>query len=213
MNCKILSELENQHYYLDYDYNTAYHCRTYGCCSEEGICRCSTIENVEIKNVEISMIVDELSDGELFNSYCIDRILRHFLIWDTDYWILDISSYYYGEEIFGAKHDNEKIIDEHLLECLTLPASEKIPYILELEYGYLLDEAKNRTWTIDSVCRKNIQIGTEYRKSQSMNEYCPENYDLPICVVLEIDGKLRIIDGYHRLNSNKNEEISVIVGK
>jgi hypothetical protein len=207
---KLLSELKNKHHYIEYDYGYDYHCEEYGC---DMVCRCGTIENLEIIEVNIMGIVEKISNGELFSSYCVDRILRHFKIWNTDYWTLDIQHYYYGEEIFGAEHDNESVIDEHLLECLTLPASEKIPYVLELEYGYLLDEAKNRAWTIETVKREDIQIGSEYHKAQSIEEYKPNAYDLPVCVVLKIDGELRIIDGYHRLNSNKQDEIDIIVGR
>ena len=174
------------HYYLPKDiilsgYGIIGHdCDDCGC-DLEGICRCGIIENVRIESVDVMDLIDKIGGGELFSSYCVDRILRHFEIWNVNLWALDIQNSYYGQEIFGAKHDNEVLIDEHLLECLTLPASEKIPYVLELEYGYLLDEAKNRAWTIETVQRDDIQIGTEYHKVKPMKEYNPENYGLPVC--------------------------------
>jgi len=189
-----------------------YHCHEYGC-HEEGVCRCNTIEDVEIKEIDIARIIEKISDGEVFSAYCVDRILRHFGIWNADLWSLDIQHSYYGEEIFGAEHDCETLIDEHLLECLTSPASEKIPYVLELEYGYLLKEAEGRTWTIETVQRDDIELGTEYHKVWAMEEYSPQNYDLPICVVLETKSNLRIIDGYHRMISNNNKKIEVVVGR
>ncbi len=92
-------------------------------CDDEGICRCSTIEDVEISKVDVKSISNEIYKQFFDNSksakrndkinsvlfgmtddiqrYTIDRILRVNKIWEAENWRPKIVGGYYGQEFEG----------------------------------------------------------------------------------------------------------------
>lgn len=177
------------------------------------------IIDYNIKSVDILALVDVITNennkfrDELF-VYCVDRILRSMQIYETTKWSLDYGHYYYGDQVFGAEVDNPQTIDEAVLACWL--SQDRVEYILDKEYGYLLDDAQNCVWEVVEVPKKDIYRNSQHYKKISHVDYY-EDYPYYVGVALEKNGRIELIDGYHRLTSmkgeGKNKKLKVILGK
>jgi hypothetical protein len=223
----------NFRYLVDVEYDTEYHCDEEENCDEEGnsfckndFCRCSTIENTRIeKGIDILYIVQAVLSpkSSIIDEYCVERILRINKIYDTDPYhdMLDIEVCrgYYGEEIGSVTLDRQiaKKIDEEVAKMLSLSDNDKIRYVLELEYGYVLESLKNLTFSIKEVDKENIIFAQkEYAKKldKEMVEQYKDWNDLPRGICLKEDNveKYRIIDGYHRCMA-ATDKLKIFVGE
>lgn len=227
----------------DYKYNIGYNiqgyhdCENHGC-DDEGICRCYTITDVEIKNVDVLAISYSIF-SEIFNTkstqykrdnklnqilygfnqeidlYCIDRILRISKIWENDNWNTSWGPNYYGDELDNIEMSDKLYANliskiSHLISLTNL--KDKIQYVLELEYGYLLDKIKDKSYEVVEIDKSKIIFGQEdYKKKiDILNYYSDIKYDLIRGVCLFKNDEFRVIDGYHRLLSTKKEKVKII---
>jgi hypothetical protein len=220
--------LENRFNYtssVTYDYDTYYSCDESGC-STEGICRCGVIENASVTNVDINKLSEyiyaEMVDlkstsgkrenklnelfygGEAVDMYCIHRILSINKVYDVYKWEVGIDGGYYGQEIGDVFIDN-KIFEkfkkeiEEVLEYDNL--SDKIKFVLELEYGYLLPELKDVEFELIEVPKDMIDLSGSNQKhvnSISVLPYYLGDYKLPRGIVKKSKDKFKVIDGFHR---------------
>ncbi len=211
-----LKDFNAQHHVeLKYDYE--YSCGIEGC-YDEGVCRCGKIVDPKIEDEFIDYTTTLNAYKNLkpnnFEKYCIDRILNHYKVYDPELWYINIDGGYYGEEIGKVVFDNPTKIDETVKNMMNLKTNkQKILMVLELEYGYLLDELKNKkSWRIRKIKRDNLIIGQKdhYKKVnvETVDRY--EDYSLPKGVCLPENDKFRLIDGYHRIAASKDEMISVV---
>ena len=204
---------------VDYDYErSACHCDSH----ETGdYCRCTTIEHAWVENVNVNDVVEALYSRQnktdyYFDKYCFDRICYAFKVYDKNFYEVESTYGYYGEEIKGVWFDNEEKVSTAYCEMLALnTAIEKIKYCLKLEYSYLIDcvESANSA-TIIEVSPNNIRLPqTEYFIKVDKNvieEY--KNRDLPIAVCIRDGDCYRLIDGYHRFAANKERDsVDIIV--
>lgn len=215
---------QNWQYHTEYDYDTDSHCQEYGC-DKEGICRCSTIENFTIKEINANGIAEsfcELADDE-FTKYCIHRAVINCRIWDTSLWEYSICGGYYGQEIEYVKMTSDlanhlrKFISE-ILKCRN--NQKNLFSVLNAEYGYILPELnKIKDFKIENVNIQDIHVGNldHYKKldKKIVDQY--SSYNLPVGVCVKKSGEYRLIDGYHRLaaknkSSNHNKMVKIIVG-
>lgn len=117
----------NFKYLVEYSENGHHDCEKYGC-SEEGICRCYTINSVIIKKIDLEEISNRIFDdifnknilsskeykrddniskiisntnigSEEIDKYCINRILHINKIYNKDNWNIMWSHSYYGDEV------------------------------------------------------------------------------------------------------------------
>lgn len=232
-NRDFLDLVDNQTY-------ESYSCESYGC-SEEGICRCAQIDYVQIIRVDIQSLSQEFfkrifSDSksslrdnkineilygfklDLVNLYCIDRILTINRIYDGSNWEPVISSGYYGEELSDLviKSSLFSDLNEQFNEVFNLDRLEdKIFYLLNLEYGGLLNTVKDKKFEILEVNIKDLIYGqkSHLKKVQSKNLDYYKDYSLPRGLVVETNGRYRVIDGYHRLSALNSEQVTLIVAK
>lgn len=216
---------------IEYNYNREYYCDQTGC-DEEGICRCSSIVEIQIKSVDILFLTDliysdllpfdktsknreiKLSEllygGETVDKYCIHRILSINKAYETINWELNIIRGYYGEETDGFNMDsylfkniNSQI--EHLYSIDKM--SDKIKYVLELEYGYLNDLVQNSNFEIISIYKTDIDFKSLNNnhlfmaKQENLTHYEENYYNLPRGIVKKVNGGYSIIDGYHRIEA------------
>ena len=185
-------------------------------CDCVAVCRCSKIINVGISSISINNMVEAVCGYDLgrvmtnIDRYCLGRILvcNRFYDCDTDRWNLDIERSYYGEVVGGVYASVGKSNDD-IKKYLSLKEdNERIFFVLDLEYGYVLDDVKNKTFTIENIATKDIMALSKghYRKvdKEVVEYYRGES----ICglVIKEADG-YRLIDGYHRFIANKDKEI------
>lgn len=224
---KLESLLRNSHY-VEYEYD-----RT-SCTGECGddYCRCTKVINPRVESVNYTSILCRII--EIFKKespitlYCIDRIINRYGLSDTSNWEPEVTGGYYGEEVDGATFcDSEKLITSISELLLKESDDEKIEFILEHEYGYILPDASNKNWRITQVHIGDIKANNEQHyvklNKDKIDEYCnivkdDENYIIAICLPNEETGIYRIIDGYHRYtaaekNKSNNEWVYIVVGE
>jgi hypothetical protein len=227
--------LKKNYYAPQYDYNTEYSCGEFGC-HEEGICRCGRINDVHVKSVDLTHLTTEIYNqllpsnskskkrdtklsellygGEIVDKYCIYRILSINKIWNPDLWEVNVSGGYYGDEVDSVTLDIvslNKISNEcsKIFELSTL--RDKLLYVIELEYGYLLEDLKDCDFELISIYKSYIdfkklnQNHIKNVKMEDLEHYSIDNYDLPRGIVrgdstgwVPMDN-YKIVDGYHRI--------------
>lgn len=239
-----IGQTDFKYYGIEYDYDTITNCEENGC---EYICRCGIISNQRIESIEIPKIAEcvyqILFDGSpaterdlkinsvLFGTgknlhiYCIDRILRIYEMWNPQYWDIEISPGYYGEELNSIKMLNSTAIQNQIGDVLRLnTVEEKINFLLKLEYGYVLPEIEDCKYHLDKIKLSDVVFGSDghYRKvsTKNLNHYVGPNYDgIRAIVKEEFGGKYKVLDGYHRLisaglqKSSSDIYVDVIIAK
>lgn len=214
---------------LSISYRSKNSCLDSGCL-EEGICRCVRIEDAKVRRIDFSKIVQVIHDNffdsakslkrnSVLNSvlygskqeldyYIIDRILRINKIWNHENWDISIIDGYYGQEIDTVCLTNDKSIEiesqiNHALNLFTL--TEKVEYILNLEYGKILPRLKNCDWEIIKIDKSDVFFPSNSQLKRvsvkNLKFYEPLNYKLIRGVVLKDGIKWRLIDGYHRMSA------------
>lgn len=222
---------------IDVDYNREYSCESSGCDSE-GICRCSTIYDQHITYVDVStlanviydMIYDNSKSSERQNKindifgitkeleiYTIDRVIRKALIYDKNIWEINVGGGYYGEEIESVELDDKYAdkLEKILSEALSINSvKERVEYLLQLEYDYILPELKNKNYRIVTIDKSNITFGndTHLKKvsKKDLEFYSDSEYTGIRGVVIKKDSKYKLIDGYHRISRTNRETVRVI---
>lgn len=225
---------------VDYDYDRISNCAESGCNDSDDYCRCSTIENTRIVDVDVSKMAREIYNlyfddskpsirnsklesilfdtGEDINLYTIDRILRHLKIWEDHNWDIEVENGYYGEEIGDITLSNyskvETLISE-AFDCESL--KDRVEYLLKLEYGYLLPELKSISYKIETIKKSDITFGSLNHKKKveilDLKHYSDVKYNGIRGLVIVDGDKFKIIDGYHRLTATNDGFVKVIKGK
>jgi len=224
-------------YIIDYDIDGYRDCENHGC-EDEGICRCYTITDIIINNIDVLKISKSIYDDIflpeskeykrntklnqlLFNYnpevdlYCIDRILRSNNIYNEESWKSEWSASYYGDEVDSIKIESEIVskIESDISSLLTLNSlKDKIEFLLIREYGKLVDKIINKNYKIIEVNKKDIVFGQEqYLESiDPTNYYSDKNYNLIKGVCLQDGSKWKVIDGYHRISSSSKELLKIV---
>ncbi len=237
---KILGK--NFKYSIDYDYDTQYSCEDSGCI-QEGICRCGVIYDSKINSVDMDAIggdiyaeyfdnsVSTKRDNNIssivfgvdkeINIYTIDRVLRHFKIWDQTNWEIGIEGGYYGQELGDITIINS--VASEIESCLDIAFSidelnGRIEYLLGLEYGHLLPELTGCEYEVIDINREDIIYGNEDHyekvKSKKLDHYLDSNYDgirgIVILKERKAGNQWRLLDGYHRCSSTKKDKVKVL---
>jgi len=206
-------------YGVETDYRTETSCSESGC-YEDNICRCGTILDAKVISVDIRSIANALANNSdsIIDTYCIDRILVANHIWSEDLWDIDISDGYYGQEMDGVYLDQSLAAkcEEQIEHIRKLKENmDKIEFVLNLEYGYILEEAKNRKWSIVNIPFEKLDFGKDhYRKLDKNIVLKYKDYSLPKGICLIKGDRYRLIDGYHRCSASEKDNINidVIVG-
>lgn len=197
---------------FDITYSRSTDCEEHGC-PKEGICRCSTIKDARV--IEVGDITRNFGLLDEFQRYCVDRLLVARKIWDTDNWEVRVRRGYYGQEIDGVYLENANKIEQEVNELLKLSDTDKIKYVLKLEYGYILDVLENKDFEICEVERSSIIFGQEghYKKLDKGMVEKYKDYELPRGICIQDGEKYRVIDGYHRISACQDEKVKIIVAK
>jgi hypothetical protein len=216
---KINDILENVYYGADYDY-TRTQCN--GGCID--YCRCTSVVGARVKNIDVEDIVNRIqklfSTESEITKYCIDRVLRHSELTKIDLWKVNITGGYYGEEVDGVRFTCSHDIINLLSELFDKPEHERINYILTNEYGYLLPDAEDRKWKIETALTSNIMVNNKSHYIR-LNKDIIEKYEriiekdknYIICICLKNGDNFRLIDGYHRFAASSEKQIRIISGE
>jgi len=211
-------------YCVDYDYDEGFH--NHYECEEEGICRCSTIENLRIEDYSIASLSEELL--KIYNwdyknikkqpifVYALERYLRIIVkkYGADEIFQAHVYDGYYGEEVKNVNIEDTTII-AGLAHLPTLNSDQLIEFVLIEEYGYLLPKLQNSVYTIETVLLKDIVIPNDsyVRKLDKDIIESYKNYD---GIVAILDGDNHVIDGYHRIiaaQQGEKKKVKVIVAR
>ena len=168
---------------------------------DEGICRCSTIENARVTEVNTEDISDKLvrkADQNSILHYCIERILVSEKLYDPDMWDVYVAPGYYGEEVRSVTVDISAPIIDKLKKLVTMTNIQKIKYILTEEYGYLLPPLDAYKNVVIHTAKLSNVIPTQNYYKAKVDASIYHSRSLPYCVVESGDGKFKIVDGHHR---------------
>jgi hypothetical protein len=174
-------------------------------CGDDDYCRCGTITNARVTDVNLATIHHALIENRKLTeveSYCVDRILVAYQLYDVNVWNVNVTSGYYGEEIKSITLDSQIATkcDQDIEAMLALLSNaEKIEFVLNLEYGYLLAILAGKRYKIITVEKKDLsfQTGHYHRLNRDIvSGY--KDYSLPRGIVIKQENQYRLIDGYHR---------------
>lgn len=225
-------------YMISYNYDTEYSCSESGC-YDEGICRCRYITNTYINSVDITEIstniYSEIFDNSIstkrnnsinslwgitpeIDKYTIDRILRVNKIWKPEFWIINVAGSYYGQEV------DQIVLIEDVVQKLNTQLEvafevenlkERIDYLLELENGFVLDDLKEKKYTLSVIDIDDIIFpNTDHKRrvlTEELDHYSDKNYKGIRGIVKKDVMKWKVIDGYHRLSKTENKLVKVLV--
>ena len=225
-------------YMISYNYDTEYSCSESGC-YDEGICRCRYITNTYINSVDITEIstniYSEIFDNSIstkrnnsinslwgitpeIDKYTIDRILRVNKIWKPEFWIINVAGSYYGQEVdqIVLIEDVVQKINSQLEVAFEVEnLKERIDYLLELENGFVLDDLKEKKYTLSVIDIDDIIFpNTDHKRrvlTEELDHYSDKNYKGIRCIVKKDVMKWKVIDGYHRLSKTENKLVKVLV--
>lgn len=200
------------HYTVDVEYENG----TDECECGDDYCRCSTIANARVEHVPYEKLAEEIAPGSLLLKYCVERILRHFKsLRDQNNWDIEIEGGYYGEELGEVKLNREvaETISNLLLSLEDATDNQLVETALQVEYGFVLPTLKDKTWTLEKVSVNDIDLVNTHHAA-NLNEDQVVTYrkeEKPIVgLALFVNGKFRVIDGYHRVTAAKNNKKQVV---
>ena len=205
------------------NYNLSYYCESWGC-EQEGICRCGTINDQCISDIDINRMVelihydlfgedrsskreDKLNQilngyGKDFNIYTIDRILRINKVYRPDNWDIEVQSGYYGQEIgeVTVKEDLAKKLEDLINRALSIEdMNDRINFLLMLEYGSIHPKLIDVNYSIIEIDKDLIIYGSQSNKKSALKE-------------IQNSLKYHYDDNYNRLKSNNIKGIVIPEG-
>lgn len=223
---------------LSWDYDIDYTCKESGC-EWEGICRCGRITNTQLTKVDVSAIAESLYSQIFDNTlstkrlmvinsvlgisaeiqkYTIDRVLRINQIWKAEFWNINVSSGYYGQEVEQCVLVEEMVqkLNHQLEQAFGIDNLEqRCEWLLTLENGFVLEEIKGKKYHLSVVDIDDIIFpNSEHQKRvliEGLEHYSDRNYRGIQAIVKKEGRKLKLIDGYHRLSKTENKLVKVLV--
>lgn len=181
-------------------------------------CHCGKIDNIEIEDIDLHTIMWNICnnlelDTEL-DRYCIDRIIRKSELYVKYNWNVEVEQDYYGDcigNISPAYDDFYSNVNDYL-KCTS--DIEKIEFILDMDYEFLLDKVKDKRWSIVEVELSDIIIPNQPYMSEIEVEEWYEVNELPVCLCVKRGNKFELVDGYHRLKNLKDKsKIKILMGE
>jgi hypothetical protein len=224
---------------VEFDTVEKNNCNEFGC-HDEGVCRCSVIEQVFLRKVYLDMVRRKIIrriynsgknqernkaitqilfgyDSDLVLNYCVDRLLSKFKIWDLDNWSYTTDNGFYGEEVNSVfiKTEIFSEINGHISELEKLDELRDIIfYLLELEYGSILEKLEDKNFKIDYVDFSKLIFGQKsHKKNVELEDLSNYHYPTVKGIVIKQDDNYFVVDGYHRLSASKSGKVLVIIAE
>lgn len=203
---------------VDYDIESGF---PSGGCRCDGICRCGIVKNVNINDTsqlavefpkelnichfnEKGRKVNKKNFTEL-EMYCFERAARLLGTYDPDNYEEVVTAGYYGEELDDIEFANSGQLKDTIHDILNLESDvDKIFYVLELEYTYILNKLKDckQVRIVERDPNELLKQTTHDQMVRKMNlDGFPSQDNLPCGIVF----KDNLIDGYHRTMKAVNQ--------
>lgn len=203
-------------YYVNVDYREYHACQHGSDCCYNDYCRCGRIENAAVNSFWYSweVVQQYFKEFDVLTQYCIERLIANAGWYNSDNYDITIYGGYYGQEIGSVLFTGSLSLDNKIEEMLLLSDKQKVEYILEEEYGYILDSLLGMNYSVEQISKSDIFIGNENysRKLDKVRLSMYTEYSLPLGIARRDGEKYRLVDGYHRVAANKKDKISIIVG-
>jgi hypothetical protein len=93
---------------------------------------------------------------------------------------------------------------------------DKIDYVLKLEYGFILDEIKDKDYQVVTIDSNDLDFGQDkhYKNvlHKTLDYYSDREYLRGSIrgIAYWDSGKWRVVDGYHRLTQTKFPKVRII---
>ena len=201
---------ENVRSYVDYSYDTEYHCEEYGC---DSICRCGTLHNLKVTGISSGMLeVFNLAHKPLdpLMEYLFDQIFYYGKCpMDTDCFEFKVEPSYYGEEVEAVYfYDDHDIGVMYGLLKKFMDASdiERVKWALEREYGFLTDEVKRCSQVeVKKLSLKRINRAKPLKRPEYRAWHGTKKYFIAGVVIPDGNG-YKLVDGNHRYASGIKQD-------
>jgi hypothetical protein len=175
-------------------------------------CRCGTIisTTISVNKIEFFNSLKKKGFEYPIRDYCLERLVN--IIIDKECFNITISKGYYGEEIDAVSLENDTFYKSYnKINSFNFSEAESVELILELEYGYVLPELKNKNWEIKTINIDNITFN-KYKHSllNVIEEYKKQDEFVVLCNGIDGSDNYKLIDGYHRFAAAKSLELNKI---
>jgi hypothetical protein len=201
---------------LRYSVEVTYDNGTDECECGNDYCRCSTIVNAKVDYIPCERLAKEIVSDNLLLQYCVERILTHYKpLRDNDNWDIKVEGGYYGEELGDVtlNKDVAETLSNILMSLDGATNNQIVETALQVEYGFILPTLKDKKWTLTSIAIFLLDLGNEHHAA-NLDDDRVLTYRLTepdvVGLVIETEGKFRVIDGYHRITAAKKDGKSVV---
>ena len=189
-------------------------------CSED-YCRCTQIISTKINSIDYKLFTSKLiklinNHYELseIGKYTLYKLIQFQNISEEDFEV-NVCAGYYGEEVNGVAFQKAAELEIEIKKLINLSDIEKIKYILELEYGYLLPVLENiSTAEIKTIKLSSIKLRQDdpinYVKIKDCSNFYGADYSYPRAILFANF----LVDGNHRMFEAKKlklQEVPVII--
>lgn len=228
MIMKNLRIMTSYRWSVEYDYQIVRTCDA----SCDPICRCATIEDVEVVTVDsepsMSIKINNGKNNSWVNyklskieKYCIDRISVYTGIYDIDNYDVVTGGGYYGEEIEDISFYNDVLYKNRINDVLCLETDyDKICYVLTLEYSFIPKFISETTSNVEVVQLRLNDINHRlledgFVKKSDVKYFKDINTSIPVGVLREgntiVDGNNRLLHLLCDSSIHHNKKFSFIV--
>lgn len=199
--------------YVEYDYEN------YGCqghCDVDDYCRCGAYSELrpipDLIGARMALLQQANKGPKYpvkFMSYCVDRLLSHYEYYNENNWEICTRWGYYGEEVESIRFARMGPLRADMLNLLKMLPNDRIRFVLNKEYTYLLPELLNAKFEETIINVSDLDIRSPLKKKYSQYYI---DYDLPMGIVEKTsNGKYRIIDGNNRVGENSHMEKLLVI--
>ena len=228
--------------FIKWNYEMEFSCKESGCL-EDDYCRCGKIENLQCDEINIfefsKLIYDKLNrsskntkrkigilnilnnfDYKTINLYFINRLLSINKIWSCNMWTCDIKNGYYGQELGKISiivHVYDSLISQ-LVELFSLEnLEEKVEHSLKLEYGWLREDLKNKTYEVLKIKKTDLKFPESGHKlkveTKNLDFLKNTDLDIPKGIAIKCGENYKLVDGHHRVTADNKDYITLIIAK
>ena len=210
-------------YYVDYDYSST---ECTGNCDD--FCRCSKITNLHCTSgVDRESWIDSTSSylAEINSSfrdhsslYFLDRLYSIAKMFDKNLFNIETRGGYYGEEIGKTTFQNHHMIVSGIkFLSKNSGLKERIEYLLDLEYSFILENLNDRNYSIEKINLEDVEAGAIKHIKRAETEQYKTYKGIPSFLCIQEGTKYRLIDGYHRycslLSNSRKQKVDAIIAR
>jgi hypothetical protein len=207
-------------------------------CAGEGTCRSFAIDSLEITNADLDGIATRAHAQTLpqdkvairrsdrsrqvlwghdsrFDAFCLERILVCLRAHAQSAWRVTATQGYYGQEVGSIRMDMRIVesattLFDKIMSMKSL--DDKVSMLMEIEYGFLLDDLRSRSWSLRVVPRDKIYFPQQSHMERASRGtvYSERRPDAIMGLCIKEGDIYRVVDGYHRISQTHASRLTII---